>query len=394
MTQTVFLGVDFGTSFTKIAFQVLPSAIKNIISIPYETADNPFFPSVVYFDPTTKSLSWSKEPDTIEVKYFKYAMAFDELGFPVAQQMQCGDSKQAAELCSIFYLACLFHAVRSTIEACVLQHGEPATSLRWAVNMGMPTKSIRNERIVSVYTNVLQCAWELSFDSSVDSYRMNITDLCRKRSELLKSQTVAHINVVPELFAEVLLYHQNPNIPAGLYTVVDIGGGTMDVSTFKKDREEKKWVVFCMSESVAPLGVEIVNNQRRFEPMIKQTYGSCVWIARNKLPTALQKGFPHKWFLLGGGRTVQIYRNSISEMAREHSQYGIVKQSEGDVENLIPKQWVQKPIGDRPDRLIISQMLAQPFGAIPSVEGDPNTIAPPFRMNNRNRDFEYGITDT
>lgn len=393
MTQTVFLGVDFGTSFTKIAFQVLPSAVKDIISIPYETADNPFFPSVVYFNPATESLSWNKEPDTIEVKYFKYAMAFDELSSPAALQMQCGDSKQAAELCSIFYLACLFHAVRSTIEACVLQHGEPATSLRWAVNMGIPTKSIKNERIVRIYTNVLQCAWALSFDSSVDSYRMNIADLRRKRSELLNSQIGAHLNVVPELFAEVLLYHQNPNIPAGLYTVVDIGGGTMDVSTFKKDRIDKKWKVYCMSESVAPLGVEIVNNQHRFKPMIEKTYGSCVWTARSRLLTAIQNGLPHKWFLLGGGRTVQIFKKSISRMALEHSRY-IKNQFEGNIANLIPSQWVHNPIGNRPDRLITSQMLAQPFGAIPSVEGDPNTIVPPFRRDNLDGDFQYGITDT
>ena len=393
MTQTVFLGVDFGTSFTKIAFQVLPSAVKDIISIPYETADNPFFPSVVYYNPITESLSWNKEPDTIEVKYFKYALAFKELDIPAAKQMQCDNSKKAAELCSIFYLACLFHTVRRTIEPYVLHHGEPPTSLRWAVNMGIPTKSIKNE-IVDIYKNVLQCAWALSFDSSVDSYRMTVSDLCKKRSELLKSHIGAHLNVVPELFAEVLLYHQNPNIPEGLYTVVDIGGGTMDISTFQKARREKKWTVFCMSESVAPLGVEIVNNQCHFEPMIRKTYGSCVWTARNKIQTALQNGLPHKWFLLGGGRTVQIYRDSISTMAKAHSEMGISNQSEGDVENLIPKQWVHNPIGARPDRLITSQMLAQPFGAIPSVEGNPNAITPLFQVGNSLNDFMYGITDT
>ena len=77
----IFLGIDFGTSFTKISYSTAPSNKVQIKTLKWEESEyeNGYvIPTVLYVK--EKKLFFEKpEGESLEVKYFKYSMLAESL---------------------------------------------------------------------------------------------------------------------------------------------------------------------------------------------------------------------------------------------------------------------------------------------------------------------------
>ena len=83
ISSNVYVGLDFGTTFTKAAYEIAPSNVHTKYSVCFGNQGTPgsyYLPSVVYFDPQTEELKIKKDCDScVEVRYFKYNMISDAL---------------------------------------------------------------------------------------------------------------------------------------------------------------------------------------------------------------------------------------------------------------------------------------------------------------------------
>lgn len=413
MQPTVFIGLDFGTTFTKIAFRLLPTVRGWLYRLPYSRERrDPFFPSELRFHPAGRNLSWTlgNHPGGDPVRYFKYALAFDSrnIGFQIAETMGLA-VQEAAFHCSAFFLGCVLRSVRDRIMNWIHDEHKEIDAVRWAVNMGIPAKTIGNANLRDRYLRVLRTAWNMSFRDCCQCGVVPIGALPPVVSGSdgeLHPDRAAYLNVFPELFAEILNCVQNPNMPNGLYTIIDVGGGTMDVATFKKSlNADRHSEVHCLAECVEPYGAEITKFPHAdWTRPVRSAYGGCVTKARNRcglngipyLANDLATGaIGHTWYLTGGGANADIYPKAIKYMADIHANYGLIRiQRCGKLTELTAENQFTGPDGGQPDRLIIAQTLAQPPDSIPDVGGFPHIPNPFPPAPDTSGDFEYLLTDT
>ena len=73
---SVYIGLDFGTTFTKAAYEIAPSNVHIKYSVRFGQCGNNedyYLPSVLYFDPKAQKLKiFDLEEDCEEIRYFKY----------------------------------------------------------------------------------------------------------------------------------------------------------------------------------------------------------------------------------------------------------------------------------------------------------------------------------
>ncbi len=223
------------------------------------------------------------------------------------------------------------------------------------------------------------------------------------------------MNILPEIYAEVLLYQQYLNTPAGFYTVVDIGGGTEDIATCLKMTDRFGEQVDCLAQNVIGYGFDSLSEKivksvnagstQKAKAFLKQKvdfnndeflraaiplevdfeklrdarrqcrtlFGTCVQEARRKRNEVLEQTvdarLPMHVFVMGGARSVEFYRVSIEYMKKAQGNAGIPFFKDSDVFDYIGRNTRLEIRNDQ--RLVISQMLAQPFEMIPEINNMP-----------------------
>ena len=80
---SVYIGLDFGTTFTKAAYEIAPSNVHTKYSVRFgrnDSNEDYYLHSVLYFDPAAQKLKIHDDAgDCEEIRYFKYNMISDAL---------------------------------------------------------------------------------------------------------------------------------------------------------------------------------------------------------------------------------------------------------------------------------------------------------------------------
>lgn len=410
----VYIGIDFGTTYTKVSYMIAPSNTRYSIKF-NETKQGYFKPSIVYVDEKETEVAFNYFDYSKEVKYFKYSMIDETLLNEETEGSVISVPK--ARLFSAFYLGCLIRIIKQEI----VKNPELAnysTEPEWYINIGVPIGNYDETDKVhkDVYNVVLNVGYQ--FSSSPDfSERINLEQFQTFYLQHEKDY-LSNLNSISELYAEILMYHQDNMVPEGFYAIVDVGGGTVDVATFYKYiSKEEGTQVECISQKVESLGVEslinkIANNADSEEDreqireylietkmnynnddhsirdlkspyinrhslyMIRKqfrtVYGACLMEAKKKRRALMAEqknnAQPLKCFLLGGGRNLSFYSHAIGHMAAAHNNAGFPQEQIVDIRTYIQNNPDLKVKGNR---LIISQMLAQPYEKIPPIKDMP-----------------------
>lgn len=381
----IYVGIDFGTTFTKVSFQIGGKEGATKYSIRFFDFDGEeayCLPSKLGYDKSSDELVFT--PTAIdkgieEVKYFKYSMI--EKGVPRHDNL---DKRAALDndpqrLCSAFYLAHVISMIKETISAHPAVSGRFET-LRWYINMGVPVSDF-NAKPKPIYDEALNVAWQLVEGGEL-SPRMKLTHL-----DGLYSRGVNHdswcnrLNTVPELYAELIMFLQNKAVDTGFYSVIDIGGGTVDLAVFFKriDLYSKKVEISCVAQEVCPLGYEmykeVLGEEKAYKRM-HESYGTVISNAylnhRSDMRKAKQNGNPLIHFYMGGAGKVQFYHDAVDYMINVHIRSWSECYPGAAEKDMISfmKNKQDLEVDDNP-RLIISQMLAQPFEMMPELSGKP-----------------------
>lgn len=262
----VYIGLDFGTSFTKAFFRSSQGDEEAVEFNPLRTDDGAYFlPSKLYYDEKFSTLRFTPlaEKFLFPIEFFKYGMLKDELkiknikfkkDFFYARKLagEDSDSFSGEFLCSVYFLANVIKYIKGFIAEKI---GAPVECIRFRINMGCPFDNLKATS-QKIYDNVLRLGWILSKDI-MDG--MSLADVYSLIKTHWNDEANIPLQTIPELYAEVYHLIRDNSTNFGLYGVLDIGGGTADFAVFhvRLAADGSRKIRF-LAQNVLPLGVEML----------------------------------------------------------------------------------------------------------------------------------------
>ena len=257
--KDIYVGLDFGTSFTKVAYHYTPGD-RGIFLF----GDSPFKPTVVYYNETNKKLSFfRRSPDDRQIQFFKATIVKDReqyaelrynnvlLPSPVIQ-------RDFELLCSVFFISNILLFVRHKLNEVF------SFDANLYVAMGIPLFGYNTQ---TIYNKALHAGLYIA-DKVTDPSLLPIEKVYELYTESMASFNDALYTgfpnrfqhcTIPELFTESLYLLNKRTYAPGYYYIVDIGGGTSDFAFIHKDNSstDSRFDYFCPSAVVAKLGNEV-----------------------------------------------------------------------------------------------------------------------------------------
>ena len=265
-TVGVYIGLDFGTSFTKAFFRSSQGDEGTIEFNPLRADDGAFFlPSRLYYDVELSTLRFTPlaEKSLVPLGFFKYGMLKDELkiknikftnDFFLARELAGKSSElfSGEYLCSVYFLANCFKYIKEFISEKI---EVPVENIRFRVNMGCPFDNLK-AAFRKIYDDCLRLGWILSKDV-IDG--MDLADVYALIVAHWNDEADIPLQTIPELYAEVYHLLRDNSTSVGLYGVLDIGGGTADFAVFhvRLGPDGSRKIRF-LTQNVLPLGVEML----------------------------------------------------------------------------------------------------------------------------------------
>ncbi len=256
------LGIDFGTSFTKVSFRDIGAEETGIVTFGSRSVEGTVLPSVVNIDRRGfLSLGTLKDPgdSAVVVRYLKMRLAhFAPDDGPHEFNKIDLDSNEAVRALSAWYLGTIISRAR----AWVLKHEAgrvKGRQLQWSANVGVPVEFCDSPAI-DLFRQVLGVAWIWAIQENIP---WHLDESISKYKDTAR-QTQGEImdcHAIPEIAAAVQSFLISREAQPGVYIYFDIGGGTVDGVSFDYINRQGQRRINFYSGKVDPLGVAVVSNQ-------------------------------------------------------------------------------------------------------------------------------------
>jgi len=343
-TLDLVIGLDFGTAFTK----VIIGESRARYAVPFEqrvATPNPYLLPGVLTIAADGECHLGEVPDA--------QAYYSDMKFSLLAQ------DRTVERCALVaaYLALVLRHVRAWFQS-NLGDVYGRNRINWLMNMGLPSDPWHDRQLKELYKQIAWAAWELSvapgkvtLAAARDAYRTDPKGNFNGASLRSPEQ----ISVIPEVIAQIASYVRSPRREDDLHLLVDIGAGTVDVTTFNVHSEKGDDVYPIFAAKVLRLGTHfllneiLVSTERPVEWDDSQPFPSVdVIVDRLRVDAAVLKGkmkkatsrfvgaigdvlektkrnryrrSPH-WtdgipvFICGGGANVPFYRNALGRLNR------------------------------------------------------------------------------
>lgn len=318
------IGLDFGTSCTKIIVQFPEEPESPAIAIPVpahcRSGANPYlWQTVVWVRRDGTFVPWP-EPQALPVHTLKQGVVGDRSHAVVAPGH--GNIPITRLDAAAAYLAFAIRYAKGWLlknRAIRFKGRRPV----WFINVGLPTANYDDDRLVARYRAVAATGLLLAGSSEVVSVETTrAVASSREVSEAAASVAKAEalgIAVFPEVAAEVAGFMKSTAGASGLYLVVDVGAMTLDVCAFRFQYRQVAGDLYPLLETdVRPLGVEayhwFMEEGRSPEGFRKQcdlALKQVIWnTKRERDPNAAcwRPGNELPIFLVGGGAANELHR--------------------------------------------------------------------------------------
>lgn len=375
----IYVGLDFGTSFTKIAYQKSKSD-RGILHF----GNSCFKPTVVYFNSITESFSFFEPQPTAgyqQIRFFKATMIKEQSEYNALRYKDLHVPDDFEFLCSVFFLSNIIRYCKNK-----LGHYFKCTPDLY-ITMGIPL--FKNKTDEKVFNKTLHAAVSISERLST-IHDMNLKELKELTYDALKDfdndfydfrKDGFQNGTMPELFAESLYLLGRRDFASGYYFIVDIGGGTADFAFIHKDNaiKENSFWYYCPSRAVVPLGNE-VRKAACIDKTLEEEYHDKFYktymptIAKGKFGLDINGPFTITRLMFGGGAVDpdQPYQKKESSYRRDlrFIQCKVVNRDNENYRNDFISEPSKLSPADK-QRLIIATQLANPDSRNSYLSGNP-----------------------
>ena len=218
------MGVDIGTSLSKVVVWVRGRRL----AVPFDAPDGEGNP---YLLPTAVTVDKS---DKCHLGVHDGAKKhYDDIKRPLID----GKIDGSVQLPLIAFMALLFQRVQTWIENEKSLGRLLSGRLDWLVNLGVPTESYGGgsmgvKDLVGAYRRSAEVAWGLAEWMREEGATLTM-DGCRQAMKKGTRKGSDRIRVFPEFVPQVASYVQSKQSKGGVHVLVDVGGGTLDVTVFQ-----------------------------------------------------------------------------------------------------------------------------------------------------------------
>lgn len=250
------IGLDFGTSFTK----VVVGESRTRYPVPFHAYA---FQGNPYLLPSSLCLSSESDECALGTEVEK-GTCYDNLKMPLIDR----DFTHEHQVRAAAFLALVLRHTREWLldtHASVYGHRK----INWYINVGLPTDSYDDAELISAYRSIVRAAWLVGTSrhpvalAEVSSVLESDDSEIKALTELTEQTLPAdRVNLFPEFSAQVAAYVQSPRRREGLHAMVDVGGGTLDVTVFNIHDQEGELVFPIFARKVQRLGTRYLMRSR------------------------------------------------------------------------------------------------------------------------------------
>ena len=250
-TSILTIGLDFGTIFTKCVVGDEGRDVK--FAVPLKAAPglkikNPYLlPSMFWINSHGDCSLDSCEG--CQVDNMKMRLLSDDI-----------DYQLFADMC--IFIALVFRRVRRYI----LQEKEAIygdREIQWMVNIGVPTESYHDKKLTNFYKEAADRSWEISqYKGPINMDKVKLLLAGSGVSENKKFMKYDDIEVFPEFVAQLTGYVRSELRRQGMHLLIDVGGGTLDVTVFNVWRNDGEDRFPIFAKSVKPYGARFLVKHR------------------------------------------------------------------------------------------------------------------------------------
>jgi chromosome segregation ATPase len=265
------LGIDFGTSFTKVCFRDIAQDRSEIVIFSDRGIDlnEAIIPTKIGIatDGTLitglTTTEWENRDRDIEksIEFIKMRL----LDLDITQQNEYWrlehfselDSSETIENLCAYYLCCIIKRTQAWI-----RQYKPDLILdrqvEWTANIGVPVEYYDSPAL-DRFEKVLSLAWLLSSEPLTESFTIETLGdrLQHLRTKLTEKSLDCH--AIPEISAEAWSFVNAVGSREGFYVFFDIGDGTLDGASFHYWRDGGEVKVDFYSSVVKPLGLNAIS---------------------------------------------------------------------------------------------------------------------------------------
>jgi hypothetical protein len=252
-TQTVSinLGIDFGTSFTKVCFRDVGTEESFVMG-----PAGALIPTVVAIDAKGRLYLGDRPPcdaPVTTVRYLKMRLAGMALGEDLAAVNGVDlNGEKAARALSSWFLASVLKRSQDWIGRNERNRMKNRTPV-WSANVGVPVEYC-DSNAIKIFEEVHGVAWLWLKSGSVPRSLLEALTAYDHSVPLLPSQS-KDFHAIPEIAAAVHSFVMSRESVPGIYIYFDIGGGTVDGVAFKLVNESGERKIDFYSGKVGPLGI-------------------------------------------------------------------------------------------------------------------------------------------
>jgi hypothetical protein len=324
----VTVGLDFGTSCTKVVARFAEEAGSPAIAVPApaycRSGKNAYlWQTAVWIDSVGNFSAWPKHGAHL-VRGLKQGLlgddASDAVGVTGNAQLDISRLEAATA-----YLAFVIRYVRGWL--LINQSSRfVGRKVAWFVNLGLPAATFDDARLVSTYRKAGAAALvAAASNESITSTTVRTAIEGKAAQSAAVSPGGAEelgICVVPEVAAEVTGFTKSPAAADGLYMMIDVGAMTLDVCTFRFRRRPRETDLYpILRAEVRPLGVEAYHwftaagrSEERFAQQCDRCFRQVIWDTKSTIdPRAAnwRAGNDLVVFLVGGGAANPLHRKVV-----------------------------------------------------------------------------------
>ena len=232
------LGIDFGTSFTKVCFRDVGAERAEVVTFGGHAVEDAMIPSVVRIGADGR-LALREEAltgDRTEVRYLKMGLAGERtMVDPPAWQGADLQQDGVIEALASWFLAKVVVKSRRWIREnrADLFLGR---SVRWSANVGVPVEYFDSPKL-ETFQRVLSVGWSWAENDDIPSDFLDARDRYLWEASAFR-EGVSDCHAIPEIAAAVRSFVVSRAAQPGLYIYFDIGGGTVDGVSFDFSRPD------------------------------------------------------------------------------------------------------------------------------------------------------------
>lgn len=314
----VVLGVDFGTSSTKLVARLPYVAGEPCFAVPApgfaQAEEHPhLWTSRLWLSPDG-CFSLCPEPNAAVLCSIKASLMRPDCDRVFA--LHTASAAATAMEAAAAFLGLQIRQARGWLITAHRQEFQRGP-LRWSYNVGFPAASLNDGALVSRYQACVAAAIRLSALSgelTIEVVRKTIAAVRNPRDDLHRLNG----ELFPEIAAAVAGFARSRRREDGLYGMVDVGAGTLDCCTFSLVAADGQDRCPIYVADVSMLGVQpytickddlaLVDEFRR---QLDERQRSVIWttrIHRYSQSPRWKTGFP--LFLVGGGKLADAHRLS------------------------------------------------------------------------------------